>query len=205
MRIVLFLLLVQLLRCSSSSPPWWSTTSLYQVYPRSFQDSDNDGVGDLLGIISRLDHLLLIGIDSVWLNPIFPSPMKDFGYDISNYTDIDPVFGSLRDFTRLVDEVHARGMKLLLDFVPNHSSDQHPWFSLSEDRVGPYSDYYVWRDPGGWEEGQEPLPPNNWLSKLGGSAWTWSQRRQQFYYHQYQPAQPDLNYRSVLDLIGLKD
>src|SRR5689334_19726128 len=146
---------------------WWQRGVIYQIYPRSFQDSNGDGVGDLPGIVARLDYLEWLGVDAVWLSPIYPSPMADFGYDISNYTDIDPLFGTLADFDRLVEEVHRRGMKLLLDFVPNHTSDQHPWFKESRSsRNNAKRNWYIWRDPR--PNGAEP---NNWLSNFGGSAW----------------------------------
>ena len=125
---------------------WWQHTTIYQIYPRSFQDSDGDGTGDLAGITSRLDHLTNIGVETFWLSPVYTSPMADFGYDISNYTDIDPVFGSLADFTALAEAAAERGLRLVMDFVPNHSSEQHPWFQASERREEPYTDYYIWAD-----------------------------------------------------------
>jgi len=172
--------------------PWWQSGVIYQIYPRSFQDSDGDGVGDLAGIEHRLDHLADLGVDAIWLSPIFPSPMADFGYDVSDYRDIDPLFGSLADFDRLLAATHARGLKLLLDFVPNHSSDRHPWFVESRaSRDGPKRDWYIWRDaaPGGG-------PPNNWISDFGGSAWTWDAATGQYYYHAFLREQPDLNWRN---------
>ena len=152
--------------------PWWKSAVLYQIYPRSFQDSDGDGVGDLRGIIERLPYLAELGVDALWLSPIFVSPMADFGYDISDYTAIDPLFGSMADFDALLHEAHARGLKVLLDFVPNHTSDQHPWFVESRaSRTSAKRDWYIWRDgaPGGG-------PPNNWLSEFGGSAWAYRRR-----------------------------
>src|SRR4051812_3330840 len=146
--------------------PWWQSAVLYQVYPRSFQDTNSDGVGDLRGIMARLPHLVELGADAVWLSPIYPSPMADFGYDISNYTDIDPLFGTLDDFDALVSAVHDHGLKLLMDFVPNHTSDRHPWFLDSRSsRDHPKRSWYLWHDPaanGG--------PPNNWQSDFGGTA-----------------------------------
>ncbi len=171
---------------------WWQRGIIYQVYPRSFQDSNGDGVGDLPGLIERLDYLSWLGVDAVWLSPIFPSPMADFGYDVSDYTGIDPVFGTLEDFDRLADEVHLRGMKLLLDFVPNHTSDQHPWFLESRrSRVNPKRDWYIWRNAKA-----DGSPPNNWLSNFGGSAWEWDAETEQFYYHAFLKEQPDLNWRN---------
>ncbi len=171
---------------------WWQQGVIYQIYPRSFQDSNGDGVGDLPGIVSRLDYLEWLGVDAVWLSPIYPSPMADFGYDISNYTDVDPLFGTLADFDRLIDEVHRRGMKLVLDFVPNHTSDQHPWFRESRSsRDNPKRDWYIWRNPN--SNGDEP---NNWLSNFGGSAWELDQETGQYYYHAFLKEQPDLNWRN---------
>ena len=165
---------------------------IYQIYPRSFQDSDADGVGDLAGIESRLDYLAELGIDAIWLSPIYPSPMADFGYDVADYCGIDPMFGDLAGFDRLLAAVHARGLRLLLDFVPNHSSDQHPWFVESRtSRENPKRDWYIWRDPapnGG--------PPNNWISDFGGSSWQWDETTGQYYLHAFLKAQPDLNWRN---------
>jgi alpha-glucosidase len=171
---------------------WWQRGVIYQVYPRSFQDSGGDGVGDLPGVIRRLDYLAWLGVDAVWLSPIYPSPMKDFGYDISDYTAIDPLFGTLADFDALVAEAHRRGLKVLLDFVPNHTSDQHPWFvEARSSRTSPKRDWYIWRDPrpdGG--------PPTNWLSAFGGSAWEMGPGTGQYYYHAFLKEQPDLNWRN---------
>jgi alpha-glucosidase len=171
---------------------WWQRGVVYQVYPRSFQDSNGDGVGDLPGILSRLDHLAWLGVDAVWISPIFPSPMADFGYDVSDYTGIDPVFGSLADFDRLVAAARERGLRVILDFVPNHSSDQHPWFIESRStRTNPKRDWYIWRDPA-----PDGGPPNNWLSEFGGPAWTFDAATGQYWYHAYLPQQPDLNWRN---------
>jgi alpha-glucosidase len=171
---------------------WWQRGIIYQVYPRSFMDSNGDGVGDLRGLISRLDYLRGLGVDAVWLSPIFPSPMKDFGYDVSDYTGIYPLFGTLEDFDLLIREAHAHKIKLVLDFVPNHTSDQHPWFIESRSsRDNPKRDWYIWRDPapsGG--------PPNNWLSNFGGSAWEYDPKTEQYYYHAFLREQPDLNWRN---------
>jgi len=171
---------------------WWQRGIVYQVYPRSFADANGDGVGDLPGVISRLDYLEWLGVDALWLSPIYPSPMKDFGYDVADYTGVDPLFGTLADFDRLVAEAHARGLKVVLDFVPNHTSDQHPWFRESRaSRRSARRDWYIWRNPaaGGG-------PPNNWLSCFGGSAWQFDEATGQYYYHAFLPEQPDLNWRN---------
>jgi alpha-glucosidase len=149
---------------------WWASGVLYQIYPRSFQDSNGDGIGDLLGLISRLPYLKTLGIDAIWLSPIFPSPMADFGYDISNYVDIDPLFGTLHDFDKLVIAAHAIDLRIILDLVPNHTSDQHPWFVEScSSRDNPKRDWYLWREPRA-----DGTAPNNWLSEFGGSAWQYA-------------------------------
>jgi alpha-glucosidase len=171
---------------------WWRHGVFYQIYPRSFQDTNADGVGDLAGIIERLPYLKALGIDAVWLSPIFPSPMADFGYDISDYGDIDPLFGSMEDFDALVSAVHDSGLKLILDLVPNHTSDQHPWFIESRSsRDNRKRGWYVWRD--GKPEGG---PPNNWLSEFGGSGWEYDETTGQYYYHAFLAQQPDLNWRN---------
>ncbi|TWU46956.1 alpha-amylase family glycosyl hydrolase [Rubripirellula reticaptiva] len=181
-----------MVRQTLTKHPWWKIGVIYQIYPRSFQDSDADGVGDLAGIEARLDYLANFGIDAIWLSPIYPSPMADFGYDVADYCDIDPMFGDLDAFDRLLDGVHSRGLKLLLDFVPNHSSDQHPWFIESRSsRESPKRDWYIWRDPlpGGG-------PPNNWISDFGGSSWQWDAATGQYYLHAFLKEQPDLNWRN---------
>jgi alpha-glucosidase len=171
---------------------WWQEGIIYEIYPRSFQDSNGDGNGDLGGIIARLDHFVELGIDAIWISPIFPSPMRDGGYDVVNYTDIDPLFGTLDDFDRLLSDAHARGIKVLLDLVPNHTSDQHPWFRESRTSVrSPKRDWYLWRDPA-----PDGGPPNNWLSEFGGSAWEFDVTSGQYYYHAFLPCQPDLNWRN---------
>jgi alpha-glucosidase len=172
--------------------PWWKAAVIYQIYPRSFQDSNRDGVGDLPGIIRRLPYLTALGVDTLWISPIFPSPMKDFGYDICDYTGVDPLFGTMGDFDALLAAAHRNGLRLILDFVPNHTSDRHPWFAESSaSRVSLKRDWYFWRDPapGGG-------PPNNWLSEFGGSAWTCHAGSSQYYYHTFLPEQPDLNWRN---------
>ncbi|MBN1237167.1 MAG: DUF3459 domain-containing protein [Gammaproteobacteria bacterium] len=172
---------------------WWQKGAIYQIYPRSFQDSGGDGVGDLRGIEQRLDHLEWLGVDAIWLSPIFPSPMADFGYDVADYCGIHEAFGTMRDFDRLLDACHGRGLKLLLDLVPNHSSSEHPWFAESRSsRDSAKRDWYIWRDPkpdGG--------PPNNWLSVFGGSAWELDDATGQYYYHAFLKEQPDLNWRNA--------
>lgn len=179
-------------RETDSDFPWWQRGVVYQIYPRSFQDSNGDGIGDLKGILSRLDYLRWLGVDAVWLSPVYPSPMADFGYDVSDYIDIDPIFGTLADFDQLVSEIHRRDMKLIMDFVPNHTSDQHPWFLESRaSKNNPKRDWYIWRDPA-----SSGGPPNNWLSEFGGVAWTKDEWTDQYYYHAYLPQQPDLNYRN---------
>ena len=171
---------------------WWRQGVFYQIYPRSFQDADADGVGDIKGIIERLPYLRTLGIDAIWLSPIFPSPMADFGYDIADYTGIDPLFGTMADFDALVSAAHASGFKLILDLVPNHTSDQHPWFVESRSsRDNGKRDWYIWREPAA-----DGGPPNNWLSEFGGSAWTFDAATGQYYYHAFLDKQPDLNWRN---------
>ena len=186
---------------SSDNYAWWQTGIIYQIYPRSFQDTNHDGTGDLPGIIRRLDYLQALGVQAIWLSPIFRSPMHDFGYDISDYTDIDPLFGSMADFDQLLEQTHQRGMKLILDLVPNHSSYQHPWFQESRaSRDNPRRDWYIWKDPlyneNGTRRPPDRRPPNNWQSVFGGSAWEWDDATQQCYYHAFLKEQPDLNWRN---------
>jgi alpha-glucosidase len=171
---------------------WWQRGVIYEIYPRSFQDSNGDGVGDLPGITARLEYVATLGIDAVWIAPIYPSPMADFGYDVANYCDIDSMFGTLAEFEQLVDHAHRRGLKVLLDFVPNHTSDHHPWFEESRSsRANPKRDWYLWHDPA-----PDGGPPNNWLSRMGGSAWEWDALTGQYYYHAFLREQPDLNWRN---------
>ncbi len=175
-----------------SERPWWQTAVIYQIYPRSFQDSNADGIGDLEGIRRRLGYLRDLGVDAVWLSPFYKSPMKDFGYDVADYCDVDPIFGTLADFDRLLEEAHRLGLKLIIDFVPNHTSDQHPWFLESRSsRDNPKRDWYVWRDPA-----PDGGPPNNWMAYFGGPAWTFDPHTGQYYLHQFLPEQPDLNWRN---------
>lgn len=171
---------------------WWKQAVCYEIYIRSFQDSNGDGIGDLNGIASRLDYLSDLGIDAIWITPFYPSPQVDFGYDVSDYENVDPQFGTLGDFDRLVAAAHARGMRVIIDIVLNHTSDRHPWFAASRSsRSSPYRDWYIWRD--GRERGE---PPNNWESAFGGPAWTFDERTGQWYYHFFYAEQPDLNWRN---------
>ncbi len=180
---------------ASASPPaapWWETGVIYQIYPRSFQDSNGDGIGDLEGIRRRLDYVSHLGVDAIWLSPIFPSPMADFGYDVADYRGVAAMFGDLAQFDRLLAEAHAKGLRILLDFVPNHSSTQHPWFVESRSsRTNPKRDWYIWRDgaPGGG-------PPNNWTSDMGGSSWEFDPATGQYYLHAFLKEQADLNWRN---------
>ena len=178
---------------------WWQRGVIYQVYPRSFADSDGDGVGDLPGIVDHLDYLgrTGLGVDALWLSPIYPSPGLDLGYDVSDHGSVDPLFGTEADFDRLVAEAHRRGIRIILDLVLNHTSDQHPWFRSSRSsRVGPFADWYLWRDPAGYGPDGEPLPPNNWTSFFGGPGWHWEPRRRQFYFHTFLAEQPELDWRT---------
>ena len=180
---------------TSSQSLWWQTGVIYQIYPRSFQDSNGDGIGDLPGIAQRLDYLKELGVAAIWLSPIYPSPMKDFGYDVADYCDIHPIFGNLADFDHLLAETHKRGMKLILDTVPNHTSDEHAWFLESRSsRDNPKRDWYFWRDQ-----------PNNWLSCFGGSAWEWDEATEQYYLHTFAKEQPDLNFRNPQVVAAMLD
>nr|WP_233139930.1 alpha-amylase family glycosyl hydrolase [Marivita geojedonensis] len=171
---------------------WWRGAVIYQIYPRSFQDSNGDGIGDLLGIAHRLPYVASLGVDAIWISPFFTSPMKDFGYDVSDYCDVDPMFGSLADFDVLVQTAHRLGIRVMIDLVLSHTSDQHPWFQLSRSsRDNEKADWYVWSDPK-----DDGTPPNNWLSIFGGSAWQWDARREQYYMHNFLTSQPDLNFHN---------
>jgi alpha-glucosidase len=171
---------------------WWRGAVVYQVYPRSFADSNGDGVGDLNGVTAHLDHIASLGVDAVWISPFYTSPMKDFGYDVADYCDVDPVFGTLADFDRLVEKAHGLGLKIIVDQVWSHTSDQHDWFKASrQDRTNPYADWYVWADAKA-----DGSPPNNWQSVFGGPGWTWDARRGQYYQHNFLPEQPQLNGRN---------
>lgn len=175
-----------------NNPEWWRGGVIYQIYPRSYQDSTGDGSGDLKGITQRLEHVASLGVDAVWISPFFTSPMKDYGYDVSDYCDVDPMFGTLSDFDGLVARAHELGLRVMIDLVLSHTSDQHPWFKESrQSRDNPKSDWFVWADakPDG-------TPPNNWLSIFGGSAWQWDTRRMQYYLHNFLTSQPDLNFHN---------
>ena len=168
---------------------WWHGATIYQVYPRSFQDSDGDGVGDLPGITRRIDHIAALGVDAIWISPFYTSPMRDFGYDIADYCDVDPIFGTLADFDALISAAHDHGIKVIIDQVFAHTSDLHPWFADSRaSRIGERADWYVWADPK-----EDGTPPNNWQSVFGGPAWTWDARRGQYYMHTFLKEQPQLN------------
>ena len=176
---------------------WWETAIIYQIYPRSFQDSNSDGIGDLPGITTRLEYIANLGVDAIWISPFYPSPQKDFGYDVSDYCDINPEYGSLADFDTLIAKAHGLGLKVMIDIVPGHCSDQHIWFEESrQSRDNPKADWFHWVDP--LEDGSAPT---NWLSFFGGRAWTWEPRRQQYYLHNFLPSQPNLNHAnpSVID------
>jgi alpha-glucosidase len=170
---------------------WWRDGVIYQIYPRSFSDANGDGIGDLRGIGTHLDDLVELGVDAIWISPIYPSPMADFGYDVSDYRGVDPIFGNLADFDALIVQAHAKGLRVILDFVPNHTSDRHPWFEASRSsRSDAHRDWYLWRDPA-----TDGGPPNNWLSNFGGSAWTFDAGTGQYYCHLFLDRQPDLNWR----------
>jgi alpha-glucosidase len=174
---------------ASEAQPWWRGAAIYQIYPRSFQDSNGDGVGDLAGIVQRMDYIAALGVDAIWISPFYKSPMRDFGYDVSDYCDVDPVFGTLADFDAVITAAHAQGVKVMVDQVYSHSSSDHPWFTESRSsRDGPHADWYVWADPK-----PDGTPPNNWQSVFGGPAWTWDGRRRQYYLHNFLSSQPQLN------------
>ena len=171
---------------------WWRGAVIYQIYPRSYQDSNGDGIGDLKGIIQRLPYIAGLGVDAIWISPFFKSPMRDFGYDVTDYCDVDPMFGTLADFDQLVDEAHRLGLKVMIDEVISHTADDHPWFKESRaSRTNAKADWYVWAD-----SKPDGTPPNNWLSIFGGSAWQWDTRRQQYYLHNFLSEQPDLNFHN---------
>ena len=176
---------------NNAAQPWWKSAVIYQIYPRSFMDANGDGMGDLPGVISKLDYLTDLGINAIWLSPVFRSPQDDNGYDVSDYRDIDPLFGTLADMDRLIAEAKKRGIRIILDMVLNHSSDEHRWFlEAKKSRDNPYHDYYIWRD------GKPDMPPNDMLSSFGGSAWEWVPALGQYYFHQYSVKQPDLNWEN---------
>lgn len=176
---------------------WWKNAVIYEVYPRSFQDTNGDGIGDLNGIAKRLDYLKALGVDAIWLTPVYPSPDVDFGYDISNYLDIDPQYGTLADFDRLVAKAKKRNIRVIMDMVMNHTSDKHAWFIQSRSsRDNPYRDWYMWRDGKGQTATDKGQPPNNWQSLFGHSAWQWDETTRQYYYHKFYVQQPDLNWHN---------
>ena len=180
---------------------WWETAVIYQIYPRSFQDSNGDGIGDLQGIISRLDYIADLGVDAIWISPFFTSPQKDFGYDVADYCDINPEYGTLADFDALIAQTHARGLKLMIDIVPAHCSDEHPWFQASrQSRDNEKADWFHWVDPQ-----PDGSAPTNWLSFFGGRAWSWEPRRQQYYLHNFLPGQPNLNHANPQVRAALMD
>lgn len=190
---------MELSKATRAPSDWWHGGVIYQIYPRSFQDSNGDGIGDLKGITQRLGYIASLGVDAIWISPFFKSPMKDFGYDVSDYRDVDPMFGTMEDFKQLLDQAHGHGLKVMIDLVLSHTSDQHPWFTESRaNRENAKSDWYVWADPK-----PDGTPPNNWLSIFGGSAWQWDARRLQYYLHNFLTAQPDLNFhcRDVQDAL----
>ncbi|MCH4209548.1 glycoside hydrolase family 13 protein [Bifidobacterium sp.] len=185
-------------RTNGATPnPWWSNAVVYQIYPRSFQDTNGDGYGDINGIISRLDYLAGLGVDVLWLSPVYKSPQNDNGYDISDYQDIDPMFGSLDDMDRLIAQAHRRGLKIVMDLVVNHTSDEHAWFQASRNRADEHADWYWWRPAKpGFAPGAPGAEPNQWGSYFGGSAWQFDPQRGEYYFHQFSPKQPDLNWEN---------
>jgi alpha-glucosidase len=193
----------------ASERDWWKNAVIYEIYPRSFQDSNGDGIGDLNGITQRLDYLQKLGVDAIWLTPCYPSPQADFGYDVSDYKSIDPQYGTLADFDRLVAEAAKRHIRVLMDMVMNHTSDQHKWFLESRSsRANPYRDWYMWRDGKGQTAIDKGAPPNNWQSEFGHTAWQWDEKTRQYYYHKFYIQQPDLNWdnpkvhEAFKDIIG---
>lgn len=178
---------------AGKTPDWWREAVIYQIYPRSFLDSNGDGIGDLPGITAKLDYIAALGVDIVWISPFFTSPMKDFGYDVADYCDVDPIFGTLADFDALISRAHALGLKIMIDQVLSHTSDAHPWFNASrKSRDNAQSDWYVWADPQA-----DGSAPNNWLSVFGGSAWQWDTQRRQYYLHNFLACQPDMNFHCL--------
>ena len=176
----------------AKDPDWWRGAVIYQIYPRSFQDSNGDGIGDLAGIVQRLPHIASLGVEAIWISPFFTSPMKDFGYDVSDYCGVDPIFGTQTDFDAVIDTAHKLGLKVMIDLVLSHTSDQHPWFVESRSsRDNPRADWYVWAEPK-----PDGTPPNNWLSIFGGPGWQWDPRREQYYQHNFLTSQPDLNFHN---------
>ena len=197
------------IRTNGATPnPWWSNAVVYQIYPRSFQDTNGDGLGDLKGITSRLDYLADLGVDVLWLSPVYKSPQDDNGYDISDYQDIDPLFGTLDDMDELLAEAHKRGLKIVMDLVVNHTSDEHAWFEASKNKDDEHADWYWWRPARpGTTAGEPGAEPNQWGSYFGGSAWEYCPERGEYYLHQFSKKQPDLNWenpavrRAVYDMM----
>ena len=180
---------------SNAGKQWWKEAVVYQVWPRSFQDSDGDGIGDLPGVTARIPYLAELGINVIWLSPVFTSPNDDMGYDISDYRQIMPEFGTMADFDVLLETAHAHGIKILMDLVVNHTSDEHQWFEAARSsRDNPYRDFYIWADSAGYDEAGRPLPPNNWGSEFGGPAWEYDAGTDQWYLHMFSRKQPDLNW-----------
>ena len=180
------------MKISSSSRPWWKEAVFYQIYPRSFKDSTGNGIGDLPGILEKLKYLVDLGIDAIWLSPVYPSPMADFGYDVTDHTNVDPLFGDLETLDLLIAKLHERGMRIILDYIPNHTSQDHPWFQESRASIeNPKRDWYIWRD-----SAPDGGPPNNWMSHFGGPAWEFDPQTDQYYYHAFLKEQPDLNWRN---------
>ncbi|GHA65025.1 alpha-glucosidase [Formosimonas limnophila] len=178
---------------NANDPDWWRGAVIYQIYPRSYQDSNGDGIGDLQGIVARLPYIADLGVDAIWLSPFFKSPMKDFGYDVSDYCDVDPMFGTVNDFKILLEKAHDSGLRVVIDQVLSHTSDVHPWFAESrQNKTNPKADWYVWADAK-----DDGTPPNNWLSIFGGSAWQWDTGREQYYLHNFLTSQPDLNFHNA--------
>ncbi|XP_059490285.1 maltase A3-like [Neocloeon triangulifer] len=186
-------------------PNWYKTATYYQVYPRSLKDTNGDGIGDLKGITQSIPFMKSLGVDCIWLSPIYKSPMKDFGYDIADFYSIDPIFGTWEDFEELLATIKAAGLRLLMDLIPNHTSNEHEWFIKSVQGQQPYADYYVWKPSKGIDANGSQIPPNNWLSAFAGSAWEWREERQMFYLHQFTVEQPDLDYRSPLVLAEMQN
>ncbi|XP_058880696.1 neutral and basic amino acid transport protein rBAT [Acipenser ruthenus] len=194
--LVLLAVTATIIALSPQCLSWWQSSPVYQIYPRSFQDSDQDGVGDLKGIQNRLDHFVYLNVKAVWISPFYKSPMKDFGYDVEDFREIDPVFGTMEDFDNLLSSIHDRGLKLIIDFIPNHTSDKHVWFQRSRNGTEKYKDYYIWKDCES-VNGTVTKPPNNWVSVFGNSAWQFDVVRGQCYLHQFLKEQPDLNFRNA--------
>lgn len=203
-KLAFFALCVTLMQAQSIDPDrWWKSANIYQISPVSFKDSNNDGYGDLQGIISKLDYLVETGVDVIFLGPFYKTPFTDFGYDVSSYVEVDERFGTEDDFKELLLEAHERGLKVIIDFIPNHTSDEHDWFVRSENRERGFENFYIWHDGFPAVEGERTSPPNDWQSVYGGSSWEWNENREQYYYHAFAKEQPDLNLREqrVLDEI----